>query len=268
VNVQPASAVKEASARFAVVAAILMLPLLLQGWLDGWRVATSDPVLGTFNPSEGPLSVGAPAGAWAVALAAGWYVLAYRGRSMRWWEPLLVVGGGAIALARVGNLWVLGVLLLLPLSRQLARVRFRQRAVVFAVAILMALAVTIATLMSARPPALDQGALEAIRNNPAQGAVFTDWRWAPSLRRDLGTDQPVLPSQEVSAASEDSWVDYLRISQGNERWAALLQSQGVNLLVLTADGDQRPLATLVKSSPDWRILYQSPGVLVAQRVTA
>ena len=49
-----------------------------------------------------------------MALALAWFGLAYWQRRFALWEPVLVVLGGAAALARVGNLWVDAVLMLLP----------------------------------------------------------------------------------------------------------------------------------------------------------
>jgi hypothetical protein len=61
------------------------------------------------------------------------------------------------------------------------------------------------------------------------------------------------------------WTDYLRVAQGHERWADLLQQMDVDLLVLDSLDQQRQAADLVRSSPEWRVISDSGRSLVAER---
>jgi hypothetical protein len=96
--------------------------------------------------------------------------------------------------------------------------------------------------------------------------VFADWRWAPDLQRQLGGDRQVLASPGLAAESTDFWLDYLRVTQGHERWTELLQEWNVDLLVLEAVDQERQAAGLVRSSSSWHVIYDAQGALVAQRI--
>jgi hypothetical protein len=75
----------------------------------------------------------------------------------------------------------------------------------------------------------------------------------------------VLASGGLVAEPTDFWLDYLRIAQGHERWADLLTQMNVDVLVLDSSDQQRQAAAFVRASPDWRVVYDSGGTLVAQR---
>src|SRR5947209_3808406 len=104
-----------------IVAALgAVLPLFAAEIWSGFRIAQSDPVLSVIAATEQPLSVRSPGGVWAMLLALTWFALAYWQRRMTLWEAALVIGGGAAVLARMGNAWVFGVAMFLPLARQLS----------------------------------------------------------------------------------------------------------------------------------------------------
>src|SRR3981081_1654628 len=75
-------------AAFMALAAVL--PLLAPEVWTGFRLAFSDPFLSVIAQTEQPLSVRSPGGVWAMALAVGWFGLAYWQRGLRcgnqsWW---------------------------------------------------------------------------------------------------------------------------------------------------------------------------------------
>src|SRR5438876_139828 len=118
------------------------------------------------------------------------------------------------------------------------------RSVVLAV---LGVSVTVAILLSMRPPELPSGARAAAASTAprqAQGAVLADWRWAGELQRNLGNGRTVLASGGLASESPDFWLDYVRILQGHEHWAKALQRMNVDLLVL--DTRQPQIADLVR----------------------
>jgi hypothetical protein len=202
-----------------------------------------------------------------MGLALAWFGLAYRRRQFSVWELGLVLLGGAAALARVGNAWADGICLWLPLARQASQIRIRPMTGLALAA--LSLAATVAVLAITRPPALPNAALQAVLSGEAfsaNGAVFADPRWAPELQHQLGPNRQVLAARGLAAESTDFWLDYLRVTQGHERWAELLHEWNVDTVVLDAADQQRQVAGLIRSSSDWQLLYDSGGTLVAQRV--
>src|SRR6266849_1605739 len=135
-----------------VVAAAAVLPLLAPEVWTGFRLAFSDPFLSVIAPTEQPLSVRSPGGIWAMALAVAWFGLAYSQRRFALWEPVLVVLGGAAALARVGNLWVDALFMLLPLARQVSTTKFP--GLILGLAATASVAIASLTLLTGRPPEL------------------------------------------------------------------------------------------------------------------
>ena len=247
-----------------VVAICAVLPLLAPEVWSGFRLAMTDPVLAALSQFEQPLSVRSPGGIWAVGLALAWFALAYWRRDFGMWEPALVLIGGAAALARVGNLWVDAAALVLPLARQVGCLRLKP-AVLGMVAV-VCLAAAGLTLLQTQPPELPPAAVAAVRQAPSTaGNVLASWRWAGELQGRLGSGRAVLASGGPGTEPTDFWLDYLRIGQGHEHWADLLQRLDVDTLVLESEGPQLPAAALVRASPDWRVTYDVGGVLVAER---
>jgi hypothetical protein len=251
--------------RAYVVAAVVLLPLLVPEVWSGFRLAQSDTVLSVIAPTEQPLSVRNPAGVWAAAVALAWFGLAYWQRRVTLWEAALVLIGGVSILARLGNAWLYAAAMLPPLGHRIALARPRTQ-IVGAVAAL-GMAVTLAMVASTRPPELAAGARAAAASastQHAQGAVLADWRWAADLQRNVvGSRHTVLAAGGLASESPDFWLDYVRILQGHERWAEALQRMNVDLLVV--DTHQHQLADLVRTSNQWRVVYDADEALVAER---
>jgi len=255
------------TARLAyVVATAAVLPLVAPEVWGGFRLAMSDAVLSAMSAYEQPLSVRSPAGLWAAGLALAWFVLAYWHRNVARWEAVLVLVGGAAALARMGNLWVDAAALWLPLARQVALLKLAPG--LQAAAAALGLLVAGITLAQTRPPELPVAAIAAARQSPAQGNVLTDWRWAGDLQQQLGRGREVLAASGPASEPTDFWLDYLRIAQGHERWADLLRRMDVDTVVLESESQQHRAAELVRASPDWRVTYDVGDALVAERVQA
>ena len=239
-----------------VLSALAVLPLCAASIWSGFGVAFADPVLGVVSVAEQPLSIRSPGALWALALVLAWVGLALWRRQYRLWEVGLVLVGAGIALARAGNLWLLALALLVPLAHQLSSVPSIAGIALAACAALVA----VATSLAARPPALPASALAAV---PSQGTVLADWRWALELQRS--TPAAVLNADGLRAQSIDFWVDYLRVTQGHERWSAILRAYGVDTVVLDSR-DQTLIAELLRTSPEWRITDDADGAVVAQRI--
>lgn len=241
-----------------VVAAALVLPLFAPEVWSGFRLALPNDVLAIVAPAEQPLSVRSPGAEWAVALALVWFAVAYWRRNASWWQGALVVLGTTAALVRAGNLWLDGVLLIAPLGRQLSSLRMRTPFLGIVAA--AGLSVTAATAWSTRPPELPLAAIAAAQS--AHGTVFADWQWAPQLQRHV--DSHVLAANGLASESPSFWNDYVRITHDFEQWPAELRALDVDLVVINTA--LPGLADDIRSSPDWRVLYDADHAFVAQRV--
>jgi hypothetical protein len=247
--------------RAYVVAAIAATPLIAPEVWSGFRLALPDASLAAIAITEQPLTGRSPGGIWAMALALAWFALACWQRRWTWWEPLLVVVGGAAVLARAGNAWLFALAMAPALGRQI--VQARPRPVILMGVVAVSAVVALATLAATRPPELPSGARDASASAPTRGAILADWRWASQLQRDLGGDRHVLPAGGLGAEPGDFWADYVRILQGHERWDETLQRMNVDLLVVDSHGGE--IADLVRSAADWRVTYDANGALVAER---
>lgn len=249
----------------SVLAAIaLVVPLFVLALWGGLRIAQSDDVLSVIAASEQPLSVRSPNGVWAVLLALAWFGVGYWRRRITLWEAALVVVGGSLALARLGNAWVYGLAMIAPLARQLAPLRLKGPSLAAVVAV--GLAVGAYTFLLIRPPALPDVAARAALNADHR-VVFADWRWAPELQQAVGASGQVLAAGGLASESPAFWVDYVRITQGHERWAEALNRMGVGVVVLEG-GQARAAQDLVRGSADWHVVYDADGVVVAERATS
>jgi len=241
------------------VAMCAVLPLFAAEVWSGFRVALSDPVLAVIAPLEQPLSVRSPSGVWAVLVALGWLGLAYWQRRVTVWETALVVVGCIAALVRVGNGWLYGLAMVLPLARRLSLVPSLPLIAVGGIGV----AIAALTLAVSRPPSLPVEAERAVVS--AGGTVFADWRWANVLARQVGNAQHVLAADGLGTESPEFWLDYVRITRGHERWSDLLQGLHVDVVVLDEADQDHAAAALVRQSADWRVLYDGGGALVAAR---
>jgi hypothetical protein len=249
--------------RATAVAACVVLPLFAVEVWSGFRLAPSDPVLSVIAATEQPLSVRSPGGLWAMLLALLWFGLAYWQRRVTWWEAGLVVVGAIAALVRLGNAWLYGLMMVAPLARQLWLVQ--PRPVLLAGGAALGLAVAVMMFATTRPPSLPPGAEHMVRGARDNVTVFADWRWTQALQRSAGSTRHVLAADGLASETPEFWLDYVRVTQGHERWADGLRRLGVSLVVLDAADQDRPAANLVRQSSDWRVMYDADGVLVAER---
>jgi hypothetical protein len=196
-----------------------------------------------------------------MALALLWFALGHRRRDIRPWEAALVIAGGAAAMLRDGNLWLFALALLAPLGRQIALAR-PNRTIVGAAALTGLLAAG-TTLLASRPPTLPPEAVRAVEASTPPGRVFADWRWAPQLQRDLGARRTVLAAGGLASETPDFWLDYVRVVHDYERWPTELGDMNVDLVVL--DATQLALIDQVRTSSEWRVLYDTADAFVAER---
>jgi hypothetical protein len=249
-----------------LLAILAVLPLLVPELWVGFRVGLADTALAVIAPTEQPLSVRSPGGLWAMALALAWFGLAYWKRRFSAWETVLVLIGGAAALARLGNAWVDALAIVVPLARQLTIANFKTGLIAGLAAICLAVAVM--TFVASRSPELPAAATQTALASGGRGTVLADWHWASDVQHTLGADRHVWTANGLTSESNDFWLDYLRVAQGHAHWAAILRQMHVDLLVLDAAGEQRQAAELVRASSDWRVLFDARGVLVAERISS
>src|SRR5260221_6261767 len=175
-----------------LVATCAVLPLLAPEVWTGFRLAFSDVLLSVIAPTEQPLSVRSRGGIWALALTVAWFALAYRQRTFGLWEAALMLLGGGAALARVGNLWLDAVLLVVPLARRLSLANFPMAVQGAAAALSLVVAIGIVTLV--KPPGAPLAAEQAALASTPTGNVLADWRWAARVQQRLGAKRPVFAS--------------------------------------------------------------------------
>jgi hypothetical protein len=238
------------------MAACAVAPLVAACAWYGFRLGTADQVLAVLSPTEEPLTLRTLPGVWLWCLVLAWFACAYRWRSYAWWEPVLVVAGAVTGLLRMGNAWLAALLLLAPLARQVGLVHLAASSALA----LVAVALSGALLLTARPPELPAAARRAASELPAR-RVLSDWRWAGSLQAQ---GQPYATGGLTSEPVE-FWIDYLRLSQGHAHWQAVLDRLDVDVLVLDAADQQAQAAALLRTSDAWRVVFDSPAVLVAAR---
>jgi hypothetical protein len=139
----------------------------------------------------------------------------------------------------------------------------RMRSVAVVAASLVAFGLT---TVASLPPALPAPAADALVALPARGRVLADWRWAAEVQRRLGPTQPVLASAGLASESPAFWLSYLQVAQGHARWAADLRQLHVDLVVLESADQQHAAAELVRASPDWHVLFDASGAVIAERI--
>jgi hypothetical protein len=130
------------------------------------------------------------------------------------------------------------------------------------VAALVGVVVAAGTLWFTRPPTLPQAAIDAAQSAAGTHTVFAEYRWASELQQRL-PGRRVLAAGGLASESEQFWLDYVRIVEDHEQWPTELRELDADLLVLNTE--QPELADQIRASGDWRVLYDSGTVLVAQR---
>ena len=251
------------TASISLVVLFLVLPLAAAEVWTGYRLAPSSLGLTVISGLEQPLSVRSTVGPWAMALAVGWFALAYWQKSLTLWEAALVLLGGAAALLRAGNAWIDALALILPLGRQLKLLNPRPAILVGLAA--LCLAAIIYALLATRPPTLPPAAAQAVVTSSTTGNVFSDWRWAAELQQREGTARKVLAARGLASESDDFWLDYDRIVQGHELWSSILEGMGASVVVLDSKDQALAAAALVRESPSWHVIYDADSVLVAEK---
>ncbi len=246
-----------------VASVCAVLPLAAPDVWTGFRLGLANSVLAALSPSEQALSVRTPGGQWAMLLALAWFALAYWQRNVRWWEPLLVVLGGAAALVRAGNGWLDALLLIVPLARHTALAKPPAWMLAGIAAVSLAYAGFLA--WSTRPPALPPQAADATSTVAEGRTVFADWRWAAQLQARLPNAR-VLPAGGLASESGDFWLNYVKILSDYEKWPGELQAMNADVVVLNS-ASSNSLADQVRSSSDWHVIYDTGDAFVAERST-
>jgi hypothetical protein len=226
----------------------------------------SDVGLGALTPFEQPFTIRTFAGQWGLLLVIAWFGLAYAQRRAPLWELGLMLLGSMVALVRLGNVWLTAVLFVPPLARRLLGAEpwlatILGRGVVVGGLGVGLCVVTLGSLMASRSPDMPAEAARAALIEPDQGPIFSSWRWAAELQRELGPTRRVLGA---GALSSEYAMDYLRVSLAHADWDSVLWRYGVGLVVLDA-ADAQAVAQVRRSSA-WQVTLDRDGILVARRV--
>jgi hypothetical protein len=250
-----------------VLALLAVLPMLAPlVWERGLpRVAlTTDPALGALTPIEQPLTVRAFAGQWELLLVILWFGLAHTQRRAPVWEVALVLLGAALALLRLGNVWLTALLYVPALAARLMDIdNLLPRRGLLAGGLAAGLClVTAGSLVASRAPGLPSEAATVVMADSGAAPVFTSLRWAPALQGSLGSRRVVLDAGQLST---DEAMDYLRVSLAHANWDDVLRQHDVGLVVLDAAGSQSGAAAEVRKAPGWQVALDADGVLVARR---
>lgn len=252
----------------AVALAVLAVAPLIPPVLAAGPIRFSlqpHPTLAPLLDMERPLTIRPFAGWWAMLAVLAWFALAYRSRRQSWWEIALVIAGSVVALARLGNVWLLAAALAPPLARQLSLARLPLA--VWLVSALALAGVSVYSVQQSRPRALSHEALSAATASQHTGTVFAALPWASDLQARLGGGRQVLGAGDPWASPPELWTDYFRVSHGHLTWQQLLQRHSVDLVVLDEKASQERAARFVRR-PDsgWRVLHDHDGVVVAERL--
>lgn len=247
-----------------LVAAASVVPLIAAALPSGFRLGVTDIARAVLSSAEQPLSARSPVAVWALVVVAAWFALWLR--RGRWWEAVVVALAGAMVLARTGNAWLTGVLLVAPLATELRKLPWTSRPVLVGIALVLGVLASVGLVAAERPRPLTPVAIAAAQQAPTKGSTLAHWAWAPELGNQLGGARPVLAAGGLFAETDEFWIDYLRVAQGHERWATILADWHVDLVVLDAANQEQKAAALVRESPDWQIVYDAEGTLVAERM--
>lgn len=223
----------------------------------------ANPGLGFVSELEQPLTVDALPGVLALALVLAWWGLAYRTRALAIWEPVPVLVGCVLALVRLGNVWCVGLLLVLPLAQQIGRLRLPRAGWLLAGGVLMAANLVLGVL--GRPPTVPDAAAQTIAQLAPSGAqVFAYQPWAASLQKDLGSGDTVVDASALETWQQSDVDGYQHVSLGGLGWEDTLAQQNVSFLVLNPNSTQSWLIRQLPQSTHWQVVLDSPACLVAE----
>lgn len=107
---------------------------------------------------------------------------------------------------------------------------------------------------------------EFLRDNPPSGQIFNpDW-WGDWLTWDGPPGLRVFMTTRMHLAPRQVWIDYRIVRENRSGWDHVLQRYAVQTVVLDKQR-QKTLTGYLRSSSDWRILYEDERGLVFGRVS-
>lgn len=96
--------------------------------------------------------------------------------------------------------------------------------------------------------------------------VFNAQRWGSWLELDV-PQAPVFADSRIELIPAAAWSDYVRVSEGDVRWAEILDAWKVDVVVV-ALVDQPVLAALIREDAGWRVIHEDADGVVAVRASA
>jgi len=124
-----------------------------------------------------------------------------------------------------------------------------------------------------RPPASQYnertplGITKFLRENPPRGLVYAPQWWSDWLAWDGPPNIKTVVSTNIHLAPKRLWDGYMRVSKGETYWDNLLDRWAVQAVVVDKE-KQKKLASEVRGSAVWKVIYEDDLGFIATRRTA
>jgi hypothetical protein len=105
-------------------------------------------------------------------------------------------------------------------------------------------------------------AVNFIEENPQQGNMFNEFNWGGYLLYRLWPQYTVFLDSQSDFYGESLIRDYDQIMSADGDWQNLMDKYQVDWAIIPAGS---PLAKLIESAPDWRIVYKDSIAMIGRR---
>jgi hypothetical protein len=111
------------------------------------------------------------------------------------------------------------------------------------------------------------GAAEFLRDHPPRGQIFNPDRWGDYLVWAGPDELKVFITTHAHLVPRRVWLDYFRILSAGDDWDDGLARYGVGTVVINRyQADQRALLARLRSSTNWKTVFQDDRSEIFQRV--
>jgi hypothetical protein len=111
------------------------------------------------------------------------------------------------------------------------------------------------------------GITKFLRENPPRGLVYAPQWWSDWLAWDGPPGIKTVVSTNIHLAPKRLWDGYMRVSKGETYWDNLLDRWAVQAVVVDKEKQKR-LASEVRGSAVWKVIYEDDLGFIATRRTA
>ncbi len=209
-------------------------------------------------------------------------VLGLSRRRAAWTDLILTSGTALMALSAARNISLYAIVAAPVLSEHVSglldelgwrlpeRLPSRSQALLNAVLILaVAMGVAAYSYSALRPESVAEmegdvlpvAATEFLRDYPDDGPMFNLYRWGGYLMFNL-PDRLVYVDGRTVLYGDDFLREYLAVISGAEGWDEVLDERGITLVIVDVE---RPLVSLLESSPEWEIAYEDDLAVISVR---